>query len=116
MAKSKSRMPSIYDPTHGTPFYWRDEQSGELGSAVLAYTGFMAGMVRGVSPGELELVADYCRYYIAAPCWMQSAWEHGNAEAIATVQRLFDLAQTLTTAQDIATWIRACLEIGLDPL
>lgn len=102
--KTVSRMPNVYHPLWGTPFYWGDEQSGELVVAIVAYLNHM--LTQAPFSGEqCVLVADYLRYYIDAPCWQGP-----------DLPQLRQQARTLDSAQTIAAWIERCLDSGLDPL
>jgi hypothetical protein len=70
-----------------------------------------------VAPGRpepaaehLELVLDYLRYHINAPCWEQA---ESFAEELAALR---ERVGQLQTAADVDGWIHDCLQIGLDPL
>lgn len=101
-----TRMPKNYDPPFGTPLYWRNEQSGELSAAILAYLNHrIEPTSQPPTPAQLSLVIDYLRYVIYAPCW--------RGQGIAVLR---ERVHTLQTSEDIHGWIGAALPEGIDPL
>lgn len=103
----KSRMPNFYREWGG-PLRWRDDQTGELPTAVLAFFD------RKQTPDQLELVRDYCEYYINAPCWDDNPY---NVEE--DFERLRKRRKEITQAKtfmDINGWIHRCIDMGIDPL
>ncbi len=98
-----SRIPKIYRPPTGGPLRWQDDESGETQAAVAAYflhreDGFP------MTPEQIEIVRDYCQYYIEAPCW-----------APGTVDVLQAKICTVKTARALCIWLGEALEIGIDP-
>lgn len=102
-----NRMPKFYVPPFGTPVYWRDEQSGVLVAAIEAYMDSRI-IRKGPQPTaeQIELIRDFFLYFIKAPCWA-SGFE---------MNALIKQAEKIQTGDDIAEWIHAALEIGIDPL
>lgn len=101
-------IPNFYRQPLGLPLNWRDEISGELPKAVSAY---LDNRIDGkkMSFFHTNLVCDYMRHYINAPCW-------DNPEFTDELLALRDLAKRLSSPQEVADWIRKAMEIGLDPL
>lgn len=93
------RMPDYYLPPYSTPLYWKNEQSGDLVEAVMAFFGGFCG------PDQLRLVIDYCRYVIDAPCWEGPGIEPLRSEV-----------RGLHTVAEVRLWIGKCLNEGVDPL
>jgi hypothetical protein len=101
-------MPKFYVETYpglpAFPLNWRDEQSGVLPAAVMAY-------LENKATGEqLELVANFINYYIHAPVWdiPDNAFED-------ELKQLRESSKTLKTQQEIHEWIYKSMDIGLDP-
>lgn len=104
------QMPSFYIPPLGLPLYWDDEPSGLLSLAVVAYFVQDADKTKPEPTAEqLELVINYIRYYIKAPCWE-------GAEAFSEeLKNLRTQAEGLKTVDDVRKFIHDSMEIGLDP-
>ena len=96
---TQSRMPTVYLPPYGGPFYWMSEQSGELARAVKAY---LAGREH---PQDLALVIDYCRYWIDAPAW--------RGPMIESLRRRI---REVRTRQELSAWLKDAVAEGIDPL
>lgn len=96
-------IPNIYISPLGLPLYWGNEQSKKLPRAVIKYFG-----QQPLNQSELELLINYCRYYINAPCWQNKPFE-------TKLQDLRKEATALTTVEEISEWINNCLNIGIDP-
>ena len=96
----------------GGPRYWRDEQTGRLGSAITAYFDNRI-QTRPISPADCALVAAYCRYWINAPRWDQNP--HQDEEGRARLAALRESAKYLTHAGTIAKWTRRAIALGMDP-
>ncbi len=101
-------MPAAYKPPLGLPFFWKDEISGTLISAVNAY---LDNRIKGtaITDEQLGLVRDYLCHWINAPCWE-------NPEFQTELADLRISARDLATAKEISEWIFKALDIGLDPL
>jgi hypothetical protein len=95
------QMPQMYIPPLNTPLYWGNEQTGVLQAAILAY------FEHKTTSEQLQIVLDYCRYVINAPCWK------GPDGVVEAVQKQ---ASEMRTQEDIDVWIEACMELGIDPL
>lgn len=106
-----SRMPTVYikDQASGIelPLRWQDDQSGVLPTAVGMY---LDHRTKGSDVGRyaLQVVADYLRYYLAAPCW-----DRFDAEHFDTIDQRLAAART---AEDVAQVIALCMAVGIDPL
>ena len=101
MTQTVPRMPRFYRPPLGLPLNWKDEVTGELPSAVLAFYH------QNPTSAQLTLVIEFLAYFIHAPCWQD---ETGALEMLrAQIKDVQTLAQ-------VTAWIADCLEIGLDPL
>ncbi len=57
---------------------------------------------------QLEMVRDFCEYYIFAPCWQTQGAEE-------QFQRLREQIQTIGTRQELEVWLHESLEVGIDP-
>src|SRR5579859_5888880 len=104
-----SRMPRIYRPPWGGPLRWQDDVTGVLPTAVRDYIHHQADRRHPVFPQQVELVRDYCEYYINAPCWRIDGAEESFA-------KLRQQIKILKTADEISKWIWECLKHGIDPL
>lgn len=105
-----TRMPRAYKVPLGLPFYWMDEQSGELRAAVESYLDRVTEGGPPLTPERIAVLRDYLAHYINAPCW-------DVADAFAEELRVLRAdVHRLTTAEGIDGWIAKCLDIGLDPL
>src|SRR5581483_8856908 len=104
-----SRMPNVYRSPIGGPLRWQDDVTGVLPAAVKAFIDEGLGRAK-CAPEQIELVRDYCEYYINAPCWQTESMETAFENLRARIKR-----QPIS-AQDLGTWITDCLEVGLDPL
>ena len=90
------------------PPYWRNEATGVLQPAIEALIHHGANPKRfpPPTPEQMELIIQYFRLYINAPCW------RGDDRLLA----LKKIAGTLQTPEDCDRWLLACLDLGLDPL
>jgi hypothetical protein len=57
---------------------------------------------------QLEMVRDYCEYYISAPCWRTD-------DAEEQFRKLRTQIQTIRTRQELEVWLHESLEVGIDP-
>ncbi len=103
------KMPDYYDPSFGTPFYWRQEPTGKLEAAILAYLAHATGDRTAPTSQQLLLIVDYLKYWIGAPCWQQPEREYW-------LDRLRARSYSLNTIAEISNWLDDCLRVGLDPL
>lgn len=111
------KMPDYYDPYFGGPFYWRQEPTGKLEAAILAYIAHAGGDVfdnakrdrTAPTQEQLSLVIDYLKYWINAPCWQQPEREYW-------LDRLRARSYSLNTVAEVSNWLNDCLKVGLDPL
>jgi hypothetical protein len=98
-------IPAVYTPPFGVPLHWRNEQSGQLPAAMLAYFQH-AGDSSKPAPSEeqLQLVIHFFHYFISAPCWQG-----------AEISELREEAAQMQTVQGVAAWLDKCLDAGIDP-
>lgn len=117
-----SLMPNFYAPPFGTPLYWRDEQSGELRLAVTRYFDHCLGPAPDATAADLEippltarelnLLAEYCRYFINAPCWQNNLAD--NEAMLGELRVLIEKSKTLASVESIRRWNEECADLGLD--
>lgn len=105
-----SVMPKFYRQPLGLPLRWQDEQSGLLPAAIKGY------FEHTLDETQRNLVIQWCRYYINAPCWIDNAVRSGSEDIVAEMRSLIVKAAQLQTVEDIDGWIRDCLDAGIDPL
>lgn len=103
------KMPDYYDPYFGAPFYWRQEPSGKLEAAILAYIAHAGGDRTEPTAEQLSLAINYLKYWINAPCWQQPENEYW-------LDRLRARSYSLRTVAEVSNWLNDCLKAGLDPL
>lgn len=105
------QMPNFYVPPLGLPLNWRNETTGALPAAVWAYITHGADR-RQPAPtaDQLELLIDYIRHYINAPCW-DFPDNYYRDDLVVLRER----AKGLKTVDDVQHWIYWALEIALDP-
>lgn len=105
-------IPNVYPD--GGPLYFMNDTSGQLPTAVLAFMTYGSDPTHStLSARHLEMVREYGEYWIHAPCWDANP-EHDEQSR----RHLADLRkqiQDATTFEEVDAWIRACLEIGIDP-
>lgn len=106
------QIPNVYRPPLGLPLNWRDEQSGALSAAILAY---LDNRIKGtvLTDEQFDLVKDFVRHYIGAPCWNHMLEDEELATELATLRHQ---VLYLKTPDDLGAWIHQCLDVGLDPL
>ena len=73
-----SVIPTFYRQPLGLPLRWLDEQSGILPAAVTSYFEHALDEKKPFTETQLNLVIQYCRYYINAPCWIDTAVRNGS--------------------------------------
>lgn len=114
-----SFVPRIYvpgpRPGMDLPLYWRNEQTGELPAAVEAYLEISAGIRQELlSTRQLEILLDYIRYHIKAPCWATNCKSSPDLEA--DLKRAILMADLARTIEDIHAFIEHTMTMGIDPL
>lgn len=102
-----SRIPNVYRPPYGGPLRWQDDTSGKLPEAVHAF--FEVSGAPPLTPERLELVREYCQYYINAPCWKTD----GPDQALWT--RLREDVQHITAKAAMIHWLEQTIEVTIDP-
>ncbi len=101
--QTMSRIPNVYRE-FGGPLRWQDDITGVLPEAVHAF--FSTPLL---TPEQIELVRDYCEYYINAPCWTLQGMEQQFEELRTRVK-------TLSSVQELITWLHdSSQQVGLDP-
>ncbi len=95
----------------GTPLTWRDDITGQLQAAFMAYLNHTP------APKQLQLVIAYLQYHIHAPCWLETCPLGTLDEDMKTeIQALRELSLTLKTIDDVHQYLYRAAEIGLNPL
>jgi hypothetical protein len=117
----QTRIPQVYRPPLGLPLRWQDDVSGELPAAVRSYLDHRCGESPAPPAALLDLLIDYLRYHITAPCWSETARmarDDGDEEMAAQlIQLRLDICEgRVRTPDEIGAWIHRCLSIGIDPL
>lgn len=82
--------------------YWRNEVSGRLAHAVMAYLD-----EKPMSREQLAIFRSYLDIWIHAPCWLGPEPELGH---------LRSTVSTLDSAAAIRKWLDEALDICIDPL
>jgi hypothetical protein len=98
---TQKRRPAPQIARHGqAPGYWRNETSGVLRPAIVAY-------LEGdeLAPAEIAAIRAYLRQWIMAPGW--------DGPAVDELRRQVD---ELTSRQAIKAWLHHALNEGIDPL
>lgn len=96
-------IPPVYRPGGG-PLRWQDDVTEILPGAMLAFLGNDR-----MTPVQIALVRDYCAYYIDAPCWRTETMETTFAELRTRIK-------TIVRREELDTWLRDALCVGIDPL
>jgi hypothetical protein len=112
----QSIIPTLYHGPFRLPLHWQDEQSGQLPAAIRAYLYHSREKEQPFTDEQRQLVIQWCRYYINAPCWVANAMGSESEYIIAKMREVIAKAALLQTADDITVWIQDCLGIGIDPL
>lgn len=102
-------MTELLDPGHPlAPKYWAFETGGRLSVAVLNY-------LRGdpLSPADIALLRSYLLQWICSPVWEQPSTGPEDAR---TLNQLRVDVRAIRSREQIGTWLRSALEIGIDPL
>ncbi|PZV19220.1 MAG: hypothetical protein DCF22_00700 [Leptolyngbya sp.] len=90
--------------------YWRNETSGILQPAMMAYInhGAYPNQCPAPTPEQMGLIKQYLQLYINAPCWEEG--EQGQLAALRkSVQEITDLASC-------DRWLDEAMQWGFDPL
>lgn len=95
----------------GTPLNWRDDVTGQMGAAVMAYLN------QKLTDEQLNLVISYVQYHIHAPCFLeQSPFGEMDEEMASEIKLLRKRSLELKTIEDINEYINQAMNIALDPL
>lgn len=99
----------------GTPLNWRDDTTGVMPAAVMAYLN------QTPTDDQLQLVIAYIQHHIHAPCFLEKSPFHtANADPETSfepeIKALRETSLKLKTLKDINKYINQALEIALDPL
>ncbi|OKH47312.1 hypothetical protein NIES2101_24040 [Calothrix sp. HK-06] len=100
-------IPSFYN--QGLPLYWRNEQSGQIETAIFRFLNFQNNEV-STPPTDYQifLIRCYFEHYINALCWQVD-----NGEIL---YELREDIKSIKSVESINGWINKALSIGLDPL
>lgn len=97
-------------PVFGLPLNWRDDQSGIMGHAIMAYLN------QCPSDEQLSLVIAYVKHYVHAPVWIETRPEHITDPIMdSRIAAIREKALTLKTMTDVNNLVAEAAEIGLDP-
>jgi hypothetical protein len=109
MMAYRGKFPRIYLQPLNTPLYWRDEMSGFLPDAMLAYLNHVSAPTRFPPPNQeqFDIVKEYLIYVVNAPCWLDSPTEP-------FLNQLRESAHQIQTISDLQTFIHQALRQGLD--
>jgi hypothetical protein len=97
-------------PDHpNAPKFWRNETSGVLEPAIMAYLG--GGPM---TESQVMLVRLYVLQWINSPVWNENPaiTDYGRAE----LKALRDQAEAIRTRADLREWFHIALDEGIDPL
>lgn len=98
-------------PVQGTPLNWRDDVTGRMESAVMAY------LKQTPDEEQLKLVIAYIKHHIHAPCWLEkSPFGEVDEEMAEEIRALRKRSLQLKTLEDVNEYISAALHSALDPL
>lgn len=79
------------------PLYWRNEASGKLPAAVMAYLSSTQ------TQEQLDLVIAYVRAWVECPVWKN-------------IEPLRESVKGVKTHEELRKWIWEALDYGIDPL
>ncbi|AFY74751.1 hypothetical protein Syn7502_02813 [Synechococcus sp. PCC 7502] len=83
------------------PLYWKNETSGHLEAAVIAYVNRLE-----LSSKDIGLLKSYFAIWVNATVWMQSK----------ELENLRQSVEAIATVEDIHQWLDKAIDIGIDPL
>lgn len=92
------------------PPYWRNETSGRLQPAIIAFMerGVYGTKTPAPTPEQIGLIKQYFALYINASCWQEG--EQGQLAVLrSSVQEIQNIA-------DCDLWLDKAMEWGFDPL
>jgi hypothetical protein len=99
---AEGRFPAVYILPLGLPLYWRNEQSGELRAAVMAYLN----QQNQLTEEQFRLVRAYLRYWVFAPCWHDCGGQ---------LAELRESVEAIHRAEEITPWLLKALDLCIDP-
>jgi hypothetical protein len=105
--------PALYvkrGTVEGMPLYWRDDVTGRLPAAVMAYLNHKP------TPEQLGLVIKYIQHHIHAPCFLEKSPFEVIDELAEEIRALRALSLELKTIQDVNQYIHRALAWALDPI
>ena len=93
----------------GPGYWWRDETSSKLTAAVNAY---LDG--RPLSVQEISNLRAYFRHWIGASIWDRNPCASDeDRENLKALRKAVDL---MTCRDDVSSWLRHAMSLGMDPL
>lgn len=94
----------------GTPLSWRDDVTGTVPAAVMAYLNQEA------SDEQIKMVIAYLQYHIHAPCWLETPpWGETDEEMAEEIRALRALSLKMSNVADVNQYIHSALDSALDP-
>lgn len=110
-ASEFSRMPRIYKPPMGLPFFWMDCLDEKLSTAIQSYFDHKSFGDAAPSQEQIEILTDYLDHHIHAPCWLQDE----ENEFAPSVKKLRETVKNIKTVADIDAHVLACMDCCIDP-
>ena len=109
-------QPKNIEYNNGMPMYWRDEMSGKLLTAVMAYWTPYADTpdhIPELNDDHVSALRMYLIHWAEAPCWRRNP--HANAEHNSQLESAIALAKSIFCRSDISNTLDALLELSIDP-
>jgi len=94
----------------GMPLYWRDDVTGRIPAAVMAY------LEQKPTEEQLGLVIKYIQHHIHAPCFLEKAPFEVVEELAEEIKALRVLSLELKTLRDVNAYIHRALDWAIDPI
>ena len=91
------------------PRFWRDETSGVLAEAVMAY---LSGQALGAN--QLGYLRAYCVQWIDSPVW--DANPHQDADSSRELQTLREKAKNIHSVEQLDRWLDDALDLAIEPI
>lgn len=113
----QKRLPiQMIDYNHGIPMYWRDEASGKMLEAIIAFWSPYADSPRNIPPisdEHISLLRWYLIHWAKAPCWRMNP--HISTEQLMQLDNAIALAENINSGKDICKTLDALMVLAIDP-